>query len=121
MKSNLKTYLFLHLLLMVYSLNGVVSKLAARQDFLSWPFLLLYAAVVALLAVYALGWQQVLKRIPLSAAYANKAVTVVWGCVWGILVFREHLTVGKIIGGAMVLIGIVLFGFFDGKAGEQNE
>ena len=117
----LKTYLFLHLLLLVYSCNGVVSKLASGKTFMSWPFLLLYAAVVALLGVYALGWQQVLKRIDLSAAYANKAVTVVWGGVWGMLFFQERLTVGKAAGALLVLAGIVLFGLSDGKAGAHDE
>ncbi len=118
MKSNLKTYLSLHLLLMVYSANSILSKLASQQTFLSWPFLLLYAGVVALLGVYALGWQQVLKRIPLSAAYANKAVTVVWGCVWGMLVFKEQLTPGKAAGGLLVLAGIAFYGWADGKAAK---
>ena len=117
MNKKLKVYLFLHLLLMVYSANSILSKLAAQQEFLSWPFLLLYAGVVALLGVYALGWQQVLRHIPLSAAYANKAVTVVWGCVWGMLVFREKLTAGKLAGGALVLAGIVLYGL----AGSEEE
>jgi len=115
MSKNLRTYLLLHLLLMVYSANGILSKLAARQTFLSWPFLFLYGGVIALLGVYALGWQQVLKRIPLSSAYANKAVTVVWGCVWGLLVFREELTAGKLLGGALVLAGIVLYGLAGGE------
>ena len=115
MNKKLKTFLFLHLLLMVYSANAILSKLAASKPFLSWPFLLLYAAVVAVLGVYALGWQQVLKRIPLASAYANKAVTVVWGCVWGLLVFKEQITVGKLIGGALVLAGIVLYGLAGGE------
>ena len=120
MNKNLKTYLFLHLLLLVYSANGILSKLAARERFLSWPFLLLYAAVIALLGVYALGWQQALKRIPLSNAYANKAVTVVWGCVWGMLVFHEQLSWGKALGGLLVLAGIVLYGLSGAKEGEQH-
>ncbi len=120
MKKNLKVYLFLHLLLMVFSAGGILSKLAAQQKFLSWPFLLLYGGVVALLGVYALGWQQVLKRIPLSAAYANKAVTVVWGCVWGAVIFRERLTAGKLLGGALVLAGIVLYGLIDGKEDSRG-
>lgn len=115
MSKDLKTYFFLHLLLMVYSTNGILSKLAAGKTFLSWPFLLLYGGVIVLLVVYALGWQQVLKRVPLSVAYANKAVTVVWGCVWGVLVFREHLSPGKVIGGVLVLAGIALYGWADGR------
>ncbi len=118
MRENKTTYIFLHLLLMVYSTSGILSKLAAGRAFLSWPFLLLYAGVVALLGVYALGWQQVLKRIPLSAAYANKAVTVVWGCVWGMLVFKEQLTPGKAVGGLLVLAGIAFYGWADGKAAK---
>ena len=118
MSKNAKTFLFLHLLLMVYSANAILSKLASSQRFLSWPFLLLYAGVVALLGVYALGWQQVLKRIPLSVAYANKAVTVVWGCVWGVLIFHEQLSLGKAAGGLLVLAGIALYGWADGKAAK---
>ncbi len=118
MGKSVKTYLFLHVLLMVYSTSGILSKLASGQEFPSWPFLLLYAGVVALLGVYALGWQQVLKRVPLSVAYANKAVTVVWGCVWGILLFQEHITAGKLAGGVLVLAGIALYGWADGKAAK---
>ena len=119
MNNNLKTYLFLHLLLMVYSTSGILSKLAAGKTFLSWPFLLLYGSVIVLLGVYALGWQQVLKRVPLSVAYANKAITVLWGGVWGVLVFREHLSPGKVIGGVLVLAGIALYGWADGRAAKE--
>ena len=119
MSKKLKVYLFLHLLLAVYSTSGIFSKLAAGQTFLSWPFLFLYGAVIALLGIYALGWQQVIKRIPLSAAYANKAVGVVWSCVWGLLVFHEQLTPGKLIGGALVVCGVVLYGLSGGGEGGQ--
>ena len=48
-------------------------------------------AMVAILGIYAIGWQQVIKRMPLTTAYANKAVTLVWGLVWGLLLFHEQL------------------------------
>ena len=104
---------------MVYSTSGIFSKLASGKAFLSWPFLLLYGCVILLLGIYALGWQQVLKRIHLSVAYANKAVSVVWGCVWGVLIFHEHLSLGKVIGGLMVLGGIALYGWADGRATKE--
>ena len=56
--------------------------------------------------------------MPLSVAYANKAVTVVWGCIWGMLIFHEHLTAGRIVGAMLVLAGVALYGYADGKAGE---
>ncbi len=114
-----KTLLLLHILLAVYSTSGIFSKLASRESFLSLRFCLCYGAIILLLGVYAIGWQQVIKRIPLTTAYANKAVTVVWGLVFGALVFREGLTPGKLIGAAVVIAGVVLFSLSDG-GGETD-
>ena len=72
-------------------------------------FCIYYAVIIVLLGVYAIGWQQVIKRIPLTTAFANKAVTVVWGIVWGWFFFGESITLGKLIGAGMVIAGVVLF------------
>ena len=120
MKDKLKLYLALHLFLMLYSTGGIISKLAGQQAFLSLPFLLLYGGEILILAFYAIGWQQFIKRLPLSVAYANKAVTIVWGCVWGVLVFHEHLSVGKVIGSLLVLCGVLLYGYADGSAHKED-
>ena len=65
--------------------------------------------MIALLGAYAIGWQQVIKRLPLTYAYANKAVTVLWGIVWGVLLFHERVSPLKILGALIVLSGVVLF------------
>ena len=65
--------------------------------------------MIALLGVYAVGWQQIIKRLSLTYAYANKAVTVLWGIVWGMLLFREQVSALKLLGAAVVLAGVVLF------------
>ena len=70
--------------------------------------------IILLLALYAIGWQQVIKRLPLSVAFANKAITIVWGIIWGFLFFDEQVTLGKLIGAVMVIIGIVLYAKEDG-------
>ena len=44
-----KVYLFLHLLLALYSISSVLSKLAAGEPFLSLGFCLCYAGMIALL------------------------------------------------------------------------
>ena len=121
MNSKAKLFLALHLFLMIYSTSGIVSKLAAGEEFLSLPFLVLYGIEILILAFYAIGWQQFVKRMPLSVAYANKAVTVIWGCIWGVLIFHEHLTVGKVAGVLLVLGGVALYGIVDGKAGKTDE
>ena len=114
-KKTVHTLFSLHLLLMVYSTSGIFSKLASKQAFASLPFCLYYACIIALLGLYAIGWQQVIKRLPLTTAFANKAVTIVWSMLWGLLFFRESITPGKLAGAALVITGVVLFAGADGE------
>lgn len=74
---------------MIYSMSGICSKLASGEKFLSPHFCLYYAIIILLLGFYAIGWQQIIKRLPLTTAFANKAVTVVWGIIWGAVFFRK--------------------------------
>lgn len=119
-RSKLSTLFALHLMLMLYSMSEICSKKAAGESFLSVRFYLYYGTVILLLGVYAIGWQQVIKRIPLTTAFANKAVTVVWGLVWGALFFREAVTPGKLLGAALVIAGVILFERADGEAAESE-
>ena len=90
-KDRIKSYILLHIVLLLYSMGGICSKLAAGQSFLSLKFILFYGILLLNLAVYALLWQQILKRLPLVTAYANKAITVIWGMLWGYLFFQEQM------------------------------
>lgn len=103
-----KTYLMLHGILFLYSFSAVCSKMASGHDFLSLGFIAWYGVALVLLGVYALVWQQVLKRLPLTTAFANKGITIVWGILWGMLLFGEALTLNMVIGAALVFTGILL-------------
>lgn len=118
-RSQTKVLLALHLLLALYSISGVMSKLASRHPFMSLPFVLCYGGSLVILAVYAIGWQQVIKRMPLIAAYANRAVTLIWGIVWGVLFFGEDVTPHKLIGAGIVLAGVVLFSLSGEEADHE--
>ena len=109
MSKNTKTILALNILLMFFSLGGIFSKLASKQPFLSLKFILCYGALLFIMFVYAIGWQQIIKRLPLTMAYANRAITIVWGIIWGLLFFNEKLNVGKIIGAVIVIAGVLLY------------
>ena len=111
--------LILHLLLAVNSVSTVFSKLAADAEFLSWQFVLYYGMVLAILAVYALGWQQVIKRMPLTTAYANKAVTIVWGIVYGMILFGETVTPLMLLGALVIVAGIVLYAQEEGRVQDE--
>lgn len=119
-KSSLITFIVLHVLLMIYSLNSILSKLASNESFLSIKWILLYAGVIFLLGIYAIGWQQIIKRMPLTSAYANKAITTIWGLIWGTLFFQERITIGKILGVLLIVSGIILFSTSDDPEGGEE-
>lgn len=116
-----KWFLLLHLILGVYAASSVCSKLAVQQPFLSVGFILLYGGMLATLVVYAFGWQQVIKHLPLTTAYANKAITVVWGILLGFLLFGESITLRQFIGAAVIIVGIVLFVRADNTPDEAQK
>lgn len=107
-KTGWKVFVCLHLLLFMYSLESVCSKTAAAQEMFSFKFFLFYGLVLFLLLIYALAWQRILKYMPLTVAYANKGITIVWGMIWGALLFHEAITVKTVIGGVIILIGIYM-------------
>ena len=111
----IKTLFALHLLLMVYSTSGILSKLAAGVDFLSFDFCILYGGVLCRVGFYAIGWQQILKKLPLTTAFSNKAVTIVWGIIWGALFFFEPITLPKAVGALLIIAGVILFSHADGQ------
>lgn len=117
--ARLKTLLLLHVLLLFYSLADVASKFAAGFDLPSIGFFICYGIVLVVLAGYALGWQQVIKRVPLTTAYANRGITVVWGIFWGAVFFGEGITPFKLVGAAMIIAGIALFSQADAQEGND--
>lgn len=120
-KSKIKVLVILHLMLMLYSMSGIFSKLAAQEIFLSLRFCLYYGGIILLLGLYAIGWQQIIKRLPLTTAFANKAVSVVWGIIWGCLIFKESITIGKVIGAILVVSGVVLYAYSDNDKKDEVE
>ena len=88
---------------------SVLGKLAAREKGINIRFLLFYGGSLLMMGVYALCWQKKKKKIPLMVAYANKAVVIIWGVVWGYLFFNEYVSIGKIAGIVLIIIGVVLF------------
>lgn len=106
--SNVKYYIFLHILLMIYSLSGVCSKMASHHKFLSIEFGFFYGLIILNLMLYAIVWQQIIKHLPLTTAFCNKAVNIVWGILWGFLFFGEKVSWNMIVGAVTVMIGVII-------------
>lgn len=91
-----KWFLLLHVILGIYAGSSVCSKLAAQQPFLSAAFIVLYGLMLLALVTYAVGWQQVIKHLPLTTAYATRPSPWCGHCcwVWPLLVRPLHAAPG---------------------------
>lgn len=101
-------FLILHISIVINSLSGAASKMAGKQDFLSFRFFFYYGLVLLATFLFALIWQQVLKHMSLTFAFTNKPINMVWSLVWGIVIFHEKLTWKMALGSAIILAGIMI-------------
>lgn len=105
---SLKWFIILHVSLIINSLAGAASKMAGRQEFLSLKFFFYYGLVLLITFAFALVWQQVLKHMSLTFAFTNKPITMIWGIIWGVMIFQEVFTLKKLLGTIIVLVGIII-------------
>ena len=49
-----------------------------------------------------------LKKLPLTVAFTNKAICIAWGMLWGALILGDTITWYKIAGSLIVFAGVVL-------------
>ena len=94
----------------IYSLSSILTKTASFQEFLSWKYIFCFAGIVAVLGIYAILWQQVLKNIPLSVAMSQKPVALILGLFWALIIFKEPISLKTGIGIILVLFGLVIIG-----------
>ena len=118
-KKTVISFVILQLALFILSMGAICSKMAGRQKFLSPHFILYYGLLLVILFVYALIWQQVLKNLSLTVAYASKGVGIIYGMMWGVLIFKETITWNMVVGAVLVLIGVYIYIF--GELKEKNK
>lgn len=107
-KIKIKNIILLQLIVIIYTINSIIGKLSAGEEFMSMRFILFYVAEVGVLGIYALLWQQMIKRFDLSIAYANRAMALIWSAVWAVVIFHESLSIKNIIGILLVIVGTVV-------------
>ncbi|MCR4851279.1 MAG: EamA family transporter [Lachnospiraceae bacterium] len=118
-KAGVGGFILLQISFLIYSCSSIVAKLASGNEVMSLKFILFYGLEVVILGVYAILWQQVIKKFELSVAYANKAVTLLWALLWSVLIFHEKLQWNHIAGVAIVIVGIVVLNL--GQVEKEKE
>ena len=107
-KISIKTIAVLQAAVCLYTLSGIAGKLASRYDFLSFKYILCYGMEIVILGIYAVIWQQIIKKADLSVAYTNKAMSIFWSMIWAFLIFKEKIVLKNIIGVVVIFIGILV-------------
>ena len=105
---SIKNILILQAVVVVYTLSSVVAKFATGQELFSFSFFLFYGLEVFILGVYAIFWQQMIKRFDLSVAYANRAMALLWSAIWAIVLFHDTLALKQMVGIAFVVLGTII-------------
>ena len=101
-------YLYLHIILLLQVFSGICLKFASSYNILSINFVLLYGFGILFLILYAFFWQKILKIMPLSTAYMNVSMVIIWMIFVGYLIWGEPITINKIIGALFVITGIII-------------
>jgi drug/metabolite transporter (DMT)-like permease len=81
----------------------------------SGGFILYYGGSLLILAVYAVLWQQILKKFPLTTAYSNRPLATILGMLWGAIFFHENITINQVAGAVVIILGIRMAVRADGQ------
>lgn len=108
MKKKYFDIIILQIIIIIYTLTGIIAKKASAYAIFSFGFVSLYSLEIFILGVYAILWQQMLKKFEVSIAYANRSVALIWSLVWSVIFFNEVITINNIIGTIIVILGIVV-------------
>lgn len=109
MAKHFQRYLALIGVNFIYACTSICTKMASRKEMLSWPYLLWIAGAIGVMGLYALLWQQVIARMPLSTAYMYKGTSLIFILLISAMLFDEAITTNNLIGSAIIIVGIVLY------------
>lgn len=94
---------------LLYAIVLILNRMASIYAPLSLGYILLLSISVIVLAIYALSWQQIIKRMPISDAYMFKGTSIVFVLLLSAWLFEENITWQNIVGSIIIILGIALF------------
>lgn len=125
-KISLKYFVYLHLIILLFSMTEVAGKFAAIEFKANGPYsikvYLLIFLMLAICLLYAFFWQKIIKHFDLHIAYANRAMYLVWSQIWATVIFAEHITPRNFLGMCVVMLGVILVstGEEENREGEAS-
>ena len=105
MIKNVKNIILLQGVVIIYTISGIMSKNASASGDRPVRLILFLGLDLMFLGIYAILWQQMIKRFELSVAYANRSMAILWSMIWAFVFFHDDITVKNIIGVLLVAVG----------------
>lgn len=90
------------------SFSSVFLKLAGQEGGLTPRYVFFYLCAIGVMGIYAIAWQLILEKLPLTTAYLRKGVTYVLIFIWAAVIFGEQITIQQIIGIIIIIAGMVV-------------
>ncbi len=109
MSNKITTYLSLIGVNLLFASTSIFTKFAAQHEFLSWQYCVCLSGAIGVMGVYAICWQQILKRIELCTAYMFKGTSLIFVMLLAFAIFGEAITTMNIIGACVIVLGITLY------------
>ena len=93
----------------LYASVSIATKYASQHEFMSKAYFIGVIGAVLLLGLYAICWQQILKRMELSTAYMFKGTSLIFVMLLALLFLGETISYLNIVGAMVIVVGIVLY------------
>lgn len=94
---------------LLYACVSIFTKFASQQEMMSPKYLLGLGGAICVMGLYAIFWQQILRRIEISTAYMFKGTSLIFVMLLAALLFGETITWTNILGAIIIILGIVLY------------
>ena len=107
-KVSIKNIIQLQAVIIIYTISSVMAKFASASNGEPMKFILFFGMEFVFLGIYALLWQQMIKKFELSVAYANRSMALLWSMIWAVIFFHDRITVKNIIGVILVMVGTII-------------
>lgn len=97
------------LVFLLYSFEPIAAKYTSQQECSTLAFWLGLGMVFGILGLYAIFWQQLLKKIPLSVAYMFRGSTLIFVLILSVILLEDTITLYNGLGALMIVTGIALY------------
>ncbi len=94
---------------LIYACVSIFTRIASEYEMFSMQYTIGVFGAICVLGIYAVIWQQILKRFPVGEAYMYKGTSVVFVLLLATLVFNDTISCANIIGAVIIVCGIGLY------------